>query len=290
MDPKVVLITGCSTGIGLHTALTLARDPEKGFKVYATMRDLQKKGRLEEEGKGHLQKTLFVHKLDVCSDSDAATLVEHIIKKEGRIDVLINNAGIGLMSVLESVSIDTAKQLFDINVFGVMRTTKAVLPHMKRQAAGHIINISSQGGLQGVPFNDVYCASKFALEGFSESLAPLLEQFNIKITMIEPGAVKSEFASSAMKLTETISEGADEADSKTQELFKKALGVMKASMETMHQTPEDIAEIIKAALFEDKPHFRYQTNFAFTKANEAKFSDPSGDRPLKLISKRFFQS
>ncbi|GAA6071322.1 retinol dehydrogenase 8b [Tachysurus ichikawai] len=151
---KVVLITGCSSGIGLWIATLLAKDEQQRYYVIATMRNLQKKERLLE------------------------AVGEAI--KDRHIDILINNAGVGLVSPVECVSMEEVRSVFETNVFGVIRMIKAVIPDMKKRRAGHIIVISRTMGLQGVVFNDVYAASKFAVEGFCESLAVQLLKFNIK--------------------------------------------------------------------------------------------------------------
>ncbi|KAJ7388917.1 hypothetical protein OS493_035065 [Desmophyllum pertusum] len=150
MAPKIVLISGCSSGIGLATAVFLAKDAEKRFKVYATMRNLAKKGQLEEEGKEYLGDTLIIKQMDVCSDESVEKTVKEVFDTEGRIDVLFNNAGISGIFAVESIPISKAQEMFDVNFFGTLRLIKAVLPSMKARQGGHIINNSSIAGVVGI--------------------------------------------------------------------------------------------------------------------------------------------
>ncbi|NXN34075.1 RDH8 dehydrogenase, partial [Nycticryphes semicollaris] len=145
--------------------------------VIATMRDLRKKEKLEQAAGAALGKTLSIQRLDVCSDSSVAECMGSI--PGGRVDVLVNNAGVGHVGPVESISVEEMKSIFETNFFGAVRMIKAVLPDMKRRQSGHIVVISSVMGLQGIVFNDVYAASKFAVEGFCESLAVQLLQFNV---------------------------------------------------------------------------------------------------------------
>ncbi|NXT02351.1 DHB1 dehydrogenase, partial [Jacana jacana] len=189
MERTTVLITGCSSGIGLGLAARLAADGK--FKVYATMRDLAKSERLLERLGGCCPETLEVLQLDVTNPSSLAAAAQRVQGQQ--LDVLVCNAGVGLMGPLETCSEEAMKTLFDVNFFGAVRTIQAFLPAMKRRRAGHIIVSSSIGGLQGLPFNAVYCASKFAMEGLCESLAVVLCPFNIHLTLVECGPVHTSF-------------------------------------------------------------------------------------------------
>eukprot|EP00064_Thunnus_orientalis_P021709 superscaffoldBa00006777_g21877 len=174
---KVVLITGCSSGIGLRMAVMLANDEQKRYHVIATMRDLKRKDKLVEAAGDAYGKTLSLAVLDVCSDESVKQCINGI--KDRHVDVLINNAGIGLVGPVESIPIAEMQKVFETNFFGVIRMIKEVMPDMKKRKGGHIIVVSSVMGLQGVVFNDVYAASKFAMEGFCESLAVQLLKFNV---------------------------------------------------------------------------------------------------------------
>jgi NAD(P)-dependent dehydrogenase (short-subunit alcohol dehydrogenase family) len=183
-QPVVVLVTGSSSGIGKSTALEFARD--KKFKVWASMRSTTNWDVLEMDN-------LVTAEMDVTSDESVQSLIDRIIAEEGRIDVLINNAGYGMAGCLESVGIDEAKKVFDVNVWGVVRVLQAVLPHMRRQRTGHAIQISSTSGIRGIPCMEIYTGSKFALEGITDSMRYSLAPFNISVTNVNAGPVKTAF-------------------------------------------------------------------------------------------------
>lgn len=187
---KVAVVTGSSSGIGYETSLLLARNQ---ITTYATMRSMSKSDGLREiASKENIP--LNVAQLDVNSDSSVNDAINNIVKENDRIDVLVNNAGYDLFGSLEESSLEEIKQQFETNVFGVMRTTKAVIPTMRKQGNGTIVNISSVGGTVGLlPFSTAYHGSKFAIEGFTESLRQELADFNINIVLIEPGSISSNF-------------------------------------------------------------------------------------------------
>ncbi|NWW95176.1 DHB1 dehydrogenase, partial [Rhynochetos jubatus] len=189
MDRTTVLITGCSSGIGLGLAARLAADGS--FKVYATMRDLAKGERLLGRLGGRCPDTLELLQLDVTDPRSLAAAAQ----RPGSLAPCpaVCNAGVGLMGPLETCSEQAIKSVFDVNLFGAVRTIQAFLPAMKRRRAGRIIISSSIGGLQGLPFNAVYCASKFAVEGLCESLAIVLRPFNVHLTLVECGPVNTSF-------------------------------------------------------------------------------------------------
>jgi len=186
---KLALVTGSSTGIGFETCLALARS---GFVTCATMRDKKKSGNLEKIARNeNLQIKVF--DMDVDNDNSVYDTIEKIIMEFGKINVLVNNAGYGLFGALEDFSMDEIKNQFETNVFGVIRVIRGVLPIMRQQKNGIIINISSLSGLAGIPTQSAYCATKFAVEGLSEALSFELEPFGIKLILIEPGVINTEF-------------------------------------------------------------------------------------------------
>ena len=190
---KVAVVTGSSSGIGFETSLLLSRN---GIYTYATMRNLSKSKKLNDiVEKENLP--LKVLQLDVTDDKSVKDSISQITDESSRIDVLVNNAGYDVMGAVEDISIDEFKSQFETNLFGVIRVTKEVLPIMRNQRAGNIINISSVGGRIGIPLNSAYISSKFALEGLSESMRYELEQFGIDVILIEPGVVKSNFFENA---------------------------------------------------------------------------------------------
>jgi len=186
---KVAIVTGASSGIGFETAVILARN---GFMTYATMRNLGKSSRLSELAiKEKID--IKIRKLDVNDETGIRKTTEKVISETGRIDVLVNNAGYAIFGAFEETSLDEIREQFETNFFGPVRTIKAVLPIMKKQKGGMIINISSMVGKFGVPFNSAYVASKFALEGITESIRYELHDYGIKIILVEPGIIKSNF-------------------------------------------------------------------------------------------------
>ena len=187
---RVALVTGCSSGIGYETALLLARN---GFDTYATMRNLNKSKEITEIAKKE-DLPLRVLKLDVTDDKSVDDAINHILNEKKSIDVVVNNAGYGLMGSVEESSLDEIKAQFETNLFGSIRVMQKILPIMRKQMAGTIVNISSVAGRIGFPMSSSYVSSKFALEGLSESMAYELEQFGIKIILIEPGAIDTNFA------------------------------------------------------------------------------------------------
>ncbi|CAF98138.1 unnamed protein product [Tetraodon nigroviridis] len=235
---KVVLITGCSSGIGLRMAVMLAKDPQKRFHVIATMRDLKRKDKLLEAAGDTYGDTLSLAVLDVCSDESVKQCINGV--KDRHVDILINNAGIGLVGPVESIPIEDMKKVFETNFFGVIRMIKEVMPDMKKRRGGHIVVVSSVMGLQGVVFNDVYAASKFAMEGFCESLAVQLFKFNVTLSLIEPGPVHTEFEAKMMQ--DVRQKEYPGTDPETLHYFKdKYLPSAMDVFELFGQTPDDVA-------------------------------------------------
>jgi NAD(P)-dependent dehydrogenase (short-subunit alcohol dehydrogenase family) len=180
----IVLVTGSSTGIGKSTALEFAADEK--FKVWATMRSTST---WDEPA----QDNLVVAEMDVTSDESVESTVARVIAEDGHIDIVVNNAGYGMAGCLEVVTIEEAKKVFDVNVWGVVRVLQAVLPHMRAQKSGHAIQISSTSGIRGIPCMEYYTGSKFALEGITDSMRYSLAPFNISVTNINAGPVKTAF-------------------------------------------------------------------------------------------------
>ncbi|BAZ22186.1 short-chain dehydrogenase/reductase SDR [Kalymmatonema gypsitolerans NIES-4073] len=184
--PKVWLITGCSTGFGRALAEAVLK---KGDEVLATARQPEQLRALIED----YPKTAKAVRLDVTSSQNIQAAVDTAIATFGRIDVLVNNAGYGLIGALEEVSDVDIRQQFETNFFGALRLIRTVLPLMRQQGSGHIVNMSSTAGLVGFGGSSIYCGTKFALEGTSEALAKEVKSFGIKVTLIEPGAFRTDF-------------------------------------------------------------------------------------------------
>jgi NAD(P)-dependent dehydrogenase (short-subunit alcohol dehydrogenase family) len=185
-NKKIAVVTGSSSGIGFETSLLLARN---GFHTYATMRNLDKSKAITNL-KQKEKLSLEILQLDVTADESVKEAINKITNEQERIDVLVNNAGYALVGPFEELSIEEFKEQYETNVFGVIRVTQAVLPIMRRQKRGTIVNTSSIAGKIGFPLTSAYVSSKFALEGLSESMAYEIEQFGIKFILIEPGVIK----------------------------------------------------------------------------------------------------
>ena len=287
MAQRIVIITGCSTGIGLDTAVYLAKNVDKKYKVYACMRNLGKKGGLVEKAGDCVDKTLFVLEMDVKSETSVNAAIKHVLDTDGKVDVLINNAGIGCMGVLEHQKSDTIANVYETNVYGVIHGIRAVLPLMKKQKSGHIITVSSIGGLFGVPFNAVYSSSKFAVFGLSESLAPELAQFNINVSLIEPGPVATEFGAS---LQSKGIDGLEDSDEKTKGLINKMIQTFQKDLSERRQTGDDVAKCILKAMEDEKPHLHYLTSTAYEEVVKNKYVDITGDSMVQAAIQRFFSS
>ncbi|XP_019949957.2 retinol dehydrogenase 8 [Paralichthys olivaceus] len=286
MGTRRVLVTGCSSGIGLAVAARLAKDELRRFKVVATMRDLGKRGPLEKAAGASLNKTLEIKQLDACCEASIRECVNSL--PDRRVDILVNNAGVGMIGPLECQSIAAMKELFDTNFFGLARLVKEVLPDMKRRQSGHIVVMSSVMGIQGLLFNDVYSASKFAVEGFCESLAVQAMKFNIKTTLVEPGPVVTEFETKVYKDAEKMDlSGTDE---ETAKIFHEVyLPYSKKVFASLGQTPAEVAEQTVKVITAKEPPLRHQTNRLYMPMTALKHADPTGRLPLDTFHKMIFK-
>ncbi|KAL7988333.1 hypothetical protein Chor_007252 [Crotalus horridus] len=236
MAVRNVLVTGCSSGIGLALAVRLARDELKRFRVFATMRNLEKSEALKQQAGPVLDKMLEIKELDVTSEDSIRSCVNSIPQR--RVDVLVNNAGFGLIGPVESQSMASIQRLFDTNFFGLVRLIQEIFPDMKQQKRGHIVVMSS---VLGLLFNDIYSASKFAVEGFCESLALQALKFGIRISLIEPGPVISEFERKLYD--EVASMDLSGVDKETLDMFHNFyLAYSKEVFTALGQSPEEVAE------------------------------------------------
>jgi len=186
---SIAVVTGSSTGIGFETSLLLARN---GFYTYATMRDTHKGDNIKEITNDE-NLPLKVLSMDVDNDDSVRNTIQKILDEKKKIDILINNAGYGLFGALEDISIEEAKKQFETNLFGAIRTIKEVLPTMREQKNGLIINVTSLAGIVGIPAECIYVSTKFALEGLSESISYELQPYGIKVILIEPGVINTNF-------------------------------------------------------------------------------------------------
>jgi NAD(P)-dependent dehydrogenase (short-subunit alcohol dehydrogenase family) len=238
----VAVVTGSSSGIGFETSLLLARN---GFFTYATMRNLGKSNKIIEL-KQKEKLPLEVLKLDVADDKSVKEAIEKIANEQETIDVLVNNAGYGLLGPLEELSIEEFKEQFEANVFGVIRVTQSVLPIMRMQRHGTIVNISSVAGRMGFPLTPAYVSSKFALEGLSESMAYELEQFGIKVILIEPGVIKTNFDNN-LKIGKNVSTTTNDYCSPYAEIIEKRIAAFKPRFKN-GSSPIEVAKVILNAI------------------------------------------
>jgi NAD(P)-dependent dehydrogenase (short-subunit alcohol dehydrogenase family) len=192
---KVAVTTGSSSGIGFETSVLLARN---NFYTYATMRNIDKSRKIADLAKKD-NLPLEVLQLDVSNDKSVKDAINIIAEKQGRIDLVINNAGYGSNGAVEDFSIEEIKEQFETNFFGAIRIIQSVLPLMRRQGNGTIVNISSIGGRIAFPFSPSYASTKFAIEGLSEALQYEVAQFGIRVILAEPGIIKTNFFENVKK-------------------------------------------------------------------------------------------
>lgn len=248
---KVAVVTGSSTGIGFETSLLLSRN---GFYTYATMRNLNKSQRINDVAKSE-NLPLKVLQLDVTDDRSVKDAIKQIKDESSRIDILVNNAGYGVMGAVEDLSLEEFKSQFETNFFGVIRVTKEVIPIMRNQGSGNIINVSSVGGKIGIPLNSAYISSKFALEGLSESMRYELEQFGIDVILIEPGVVKTNFFENADVIINNNTGNKTSVYSQlTQKLFEGFEPMLKSNSSSLSS---DVAEVIYQAIESNNREVRY---------------------------------
>jgi len=243
------LITGCSSGFGLLTAVTLAKN---GFQVFATMRNLGKRERLDA-ALAAAGVSAEVLALDVNSAASIQAAVDTVLGRAGRIDALVNNAGFGLGGFIEDLSLEDYRRQLETNFFGLVAVTKAVLPHMRRQRSGRIVNLSSIGGRIANPVLSAYNASKFAVEGFSESLAFEAGLFDVQVVLVEPGTFKTEIFESNRE----VAAGARNPSSP----YFAATGLLEKKVDELvarhGADPQKVADVILLALTTPKPRLRY---------------------------------
>jgi len=242
---KVAIVTGSSSGMGFETSLTLARD---GYYTFATVRDIKKSDKISQIAKKE-KLNIEIIELDVDNEKSINSAIEKILAKKQRIDVLVNNAGWGLFGSVEDVPLKEFRAQFETNFFGIISIIQKVAPIMRKQGSGVIVNISSVAGRIGFPGSPAYISSKFALEGLSESLRYELGQFGVKVIIIEPGVVKTNFFSS-MKVAEP------KPDSPYKEITQKVIMGVKMMAE-LGTPPSEVAKVILNAIKEENPRPRY---------------------------------
>ena len=244
---KAVLITGCSTGIGRATALRLAR---AGHTVYASARRAESIGDLEREG-------CRVLALDVCDEPSMRAAVDEVERREGAVGALVNNAGYGSEGPLEEVPMEEIRRQFETNVFGLIRMTQLVLPGMRRQGSGRIVNLSSMGGRMTLPGGGVYHATKYAVEALSDALRFEVRGFGIDVVVIEPGAIKTEFGATAIAKVDAAARDGSPYTEFREVLKQQIRAAYEGPMAALGGGPDDVARVIEKAIHARRPRTRY---------------------------------
>jgi short-subunit dehydrogenase len=269
---RVILLTGASSGIGKAAAEHLA---SLGCRVYGTSRRTE--GRKQVFKVEHSQGYVEMLKLDVCDKESVKEAVQYVLEKEGRIDVLINNAGFGISGAIEETSEQEAFSQFDTNFFGMHRMCRSVLPIMRRQKKGLIINISSVAGLFAIPYQSMYSASKYAMESYTEALRMEVRDFGIRAVLIEPGDTKTGFTDNRYYCAESEN---------------TAYPKSKASIERMEKDerngskPEEIARIIGGLLSKKNPPVRVTVGLIYKVFAQLKRVFPN--RLVELILRKMY--
>ena len=258
---QVAIITGCSSGIGYETSILLAKN---GFKTYATMRNTDKGNKLKEIAEKE-NVDLKIIKLDVTDDHSIKNAINEIVQETNRIDVLVNNAGNNIAGAVEDLSIEEFKEQFETNFFGLIRVTKEVLPIMRKQRMGIIVNLSSIVGKMAIPLNSAYVSSKFAVEGFSESIRYELEDFGIKVILIEPGVIKSNFYENTKMSKNSLMDPNSAYHPIAQKIFDAFLPMLQYAFPT-----KKVADVILEAVTSDNPEIRYAVGDDAKSINEAR--------------------
>jgi NAD(P)-dependent dehydrogenase (short-subunit alcohol dehydrogenase family) len=275
---KVALVTGSSSGMGFATAIMLAR---AGIHTYASMRNLKKSKTITELASTE-NLPLQVVQLDVIDKKSVKEAITKIVTEKERIDVLVNNAGYGLFGSLEDVSIEELKAQFETNFFGVIRVTQLVLPIMRKQKSGTIVNVSSVGGRIGLPVLSAYHSTKFALEGLSESMSYELEPFGIRVVIIEPGVIRTNIMNSSI-----IAKKAQDPKSPYFSLIQKVENNFKLMIENESSPPEEVAKVILGVVTSENPQLRYTVGNDAVTVIQARVN-MSENQFKKMIMQNFF--
>jgi NAD(P)-dependent dehydrogenase (short-subunit alcohol dehydrogenase family) len=273
---KIVLITGTSSGIGLAAAIAAA---QAGWHVVATMRNTAKAGALlKAADDGGLAERIQVMSLDVTDPSSVDDCIGAVVAEHGRLDAVVNNAGAGVVGTGELLSMSDVRSAMEVNFFGVVCVSQAALTHL-RASRGRLVTVTSVGGVVGQPFNDAYCAAKFAVEGYMESLAPVAATVGVRVSVVEPGAVASEFvASQQIDIPALVDAAGPYAPA-----LKAYIDRTRASFGNA-QSADDAAAAIIATLDADEPAFRVQTSDWARTFVGTKLADLDGSRVQELTA------
>ena len=264
---KVVFITGGLSGIGKEISRELSK---KNYKVWAT-------SRFPEKYSWNSQYNVKAIQLDLTNGKSIQKAVQTVLKQDKRIDILINNAGFGILGPDEAVSLEQAREEFEVNFFGPLNLIQEILPSMREKKSGHIINISSTSGIRAVPGIGLYAASKFALEGLSESLAASLQKWNIHVSIIQPGMINNDFLVNC-----NIAENLDK--SKDYIIFTKNLQKSLLKKAKSAQPAFDVAKVVIQAIESTQKSLRYQTSEDSLGTVKQVRNDPTGNLMLSTMT------
>ncbi|GAA4566537.1 SDR family oxidoreductase [Micromonospora coerulea] len=268
MNSPTVLITGTSTGIGLEIAVGAAR---AGWRAVATMRDVSRADALRRTADAAgVADLVEVRRLDVTDPTSVTTCVADVIAAHGRLDAVVNNAGAGHVGTLEQETVDDVRAVMEVNFFGVLHVSRAALPHL-RDSGGRLVTVTSVGGVVGQPFNEAYCAAKFAVEGFMESLAPVAATVGVIVTVVEPGAVASEFVANVGIDRDAAVARAGAYGPALRAYLERTAGAFAAA-----QSSADAAAAVVATLTDPEPAPRVQTSLTARQFVGAKLADLDG--------------
>ena len=238
-ESRTVLVTGASSGLGLACAEHLV---ERGYRVFGTSRSAPESP--IDSGSGSLE----MIRMDVDQDESVQWAVDYVMSKTGRIDVVVNNAGFGISGAVEDTPIETAKAQLETNFFGVLRVCHAVLPAMRERGLGYIVNVTSLGGVIAVPFQGLYCAAKFAVEGMSEALRMEVRPFGVHVVLVEPGDTRTQFTFKRVKV---------DASPAYEARSEQVIGIVERD-EQGGSEPEGVAHVIARIIENPSPRIRYR--------------------------------
>lgn len=248
MSDRIAVITGSSSGFGLLTSIELAK---AGFRVVASMRDLNRRGQLDEAAvAAGVQATIDVRRLDVTEFDTIPSFVDAVVRDYGRIDTLVNNAGFAVAGFAEDMKLEEIRMQFETNFFGQVAMTQAVLPVMRRQRSGHIIMVSSISGLHGTVAISSYSASKFALEGWTESLRLEVNALGIKVALVEPGSFQTDIWTRSAVLGQKLKDGSSPNRERGARMRDRVQAIPK-------RDPIEVARVIAAIAQDPNPRLRY---------------------------------
>ena len=281
--PQIVLITGCTSGFGLALATTLGKDPNKRYLVYATLPFMQEKHDLVTQAGKAIDDTIFIRQLDVTKENTIEAVIKEIIECHGRIDIVVNNAGIPLTAPIEALPVAVHKNVMDVNFWGTFLTVRYALPHMKQQRSGRIINVVSIAGIIAVPYDPMYCASKSALESLSLSLAVELQAFNISVSIITPSLSATNMPKMAVSIPQQLGIMQSTMDDKTKELYSIYTNIWQHD-EDSFQPIDEVIDVIIKAMTDEKPNFRYLTSNDAEELAKVKLIDVTGKSEIDGVN------